>query len=258
MSRTAGPAESPENDAPIDGEYLPAPEETVLRMRQAILAGEHWFEALLDAVARWRLPVERVGDRTYTYLLGGEAFDWLLLAERLLSALPDVVPSRECEELLFQGRWPLELEDDEFAARIGPAKHSAHLNYLYGVLVEEALQLSVEEEIHKENRHRAWGQDPRSDENMYQRVYGKTREDLLAQYYVETGHLIREACELSQYRALTYWLFKTRLKLQDKARVASDTRRGLAQLTRMELAVSERRRGAVLGEADFAARFASA
>jgi len=37
--------------------------------------------------------------------------------------------------------------------------------------------------------------------------------------------------------------------------VASDTRKGLAQLTRMELAISDRRRGASLDEADFARRF---
>jgi len=61
----------------------------------------------------------------------------------------------------------------------------------------------------------------------------------------------------ADWQAFTYWLFKLRLKRQDKARVASDTRRGLAQLTRMELAVSERRKGATLGEEDFAARFSA-
>ena len=236
---------------------LPAPDETIFRMRQAILDGTHWFEALLDAVGRWRLPVERVGDRTYVYLVGGEAFDWLLLAERLIDEVRDITPRRECDDLLFSGRWPLDIDDEEFAQRIGPAKHSAHLNYLYGVLVEEALQLSVEEEIHKEDRHRGYLQPRQDDESMFERVYGKPREELVAQHYEETGVLLRERIDYAQWKAFTYWLYKTRLKRQDKARVASDTRRGLAQLTRMELAVSERRRGASLGEADFAARFAS-
>ena len=66
-------------------ETLPAPEEAILRMRHAILTGTHWFEALLEAVGRWRVPEERIGDREYRYLIGGEAFDWLLLAERLLA-----------------------------------------------------------------------------------------------------------------------------------------------------------------------------
>jgi hypothetical protein len=79
-------------EAPPEGDagQLPAPDETIFRMRQAIRAGEHWFEALLDAVARWRLPSEQLDGRTYTYLVGGEAFDWLLLAERLLDEVQDV------------------------------------------------------------------------------------------------------------------------------------------------------------------------
>ncbi len=236
---------------------LPAPAETLFRFRQAITGGQHWFEAMLDAVGQWRLPEERVGDRTYRYLTGGEAFDWLLLAERLLEEVRDITPAGECDALLFDGRWPdgIEIDDEEFAARIGAAKHAAHLNYLYGVLVEEALQLSVEEEIHKQSRARAWGMDPRDDESMYVRVYGRGRGELTAMYYEQTGRMLGEHVSYSDWKDWTYWLFKTRLKRQDKARVASDTRKGLAQLTRMELAVSERRRGASLDEAGFAALF---
>ena len=59
----------------------------------------------------------------------------------------------------------------------------------------------------------------------------------------------------ADWKAFTYWLFKFRLKRQDKARVASDTRKGLAQLTLMEMQVSSRRKGAHLDEAGFAERY---
>jgi hypothetical protein len=238
--------------------YVPAVDEIVLRMRQSVIDGQHWFEALLDAVGRWRLPEETIGARTYRFLTANEAFDWLLLAERLLEDMPDLVPQDEAAGLLFESRWPIEMDDEEFAARIGPAKHSAHLNFMYGVLVEEALQLCVEEEIHKESRARAWGQDPREDLGMYSRVYGKPREELMALYYEECGVLLRERVAYGDWKEFTYWLFKQRLRRQDKARVASDTRKGLVQLSRMELAVSSRRRGARLGEEDFAERFSTA
>lgn len=236
---------------------LPAPEEVVFRMRQAILDGEHWFEALLDGVSRWRTPEEQIGNRHFRYLIHGEAFDWLLLAERLLDEAPDLVPAAERDALLWENRWPIDIEDHEFSARLGRAKHSAHLNFQYGVLVEEALQLYVEEEIHKEGRSRAWGADLRADETMYQRVYGHTREELFALYYESTRTLLRHDVPYAEMKAFTYWLFKYRLKAQDKARVASDTRKGLAQLTLMELQVSGRRKGARLDEADFAERYAS-
>lgn len=234
---------------------LPAPDETILRMRSAILGGEHWFEAVIDAAGRWRLPEERIGERDFRYLIGGEAFDWLLLAERLVDEAADLIPRAESDALLFDGKWPVELSDDEFAARLGHAKHSAHLNYLYGVLVESALQLAVEEEIHKETRSRVWGQDTRVDETMFQRVYAKPREELFAQYYEETREKIRGDVAYADWQAFTYWLFKLRLRRQDKARIASDTRKGLAQLTRMELAVSQRRHGAALDEAAFQSRY---
>ncbi|MDZ7728656.1 MAG: hypothetical protein U5Q44_10945 [Dehalococcoidia bacterium] len=254
-TRGADPLLEEENP---DGDYpgLPAPEETILRMRQKVIEGsQHWFEALLDAVGRWRVPAEDVRGREFRYLVGGEAFDWLLLAERLLDEMPDLVPLEEREALLFDGLWPIEMDDDEFAEHIGQAKHSAHLNYLYGVLVEQALQLHVEEEIHKEARARVWGQDPREDLGMYSRVYDKTRTELVSLYYEETGTMLGEHVSYPQWRDFIYWLFRLRMRRQDKARVASDTRKGLAQLSRMELAVSERRRGAKLDEAEFFQRF---
>jgi hypothetical protein len=238
-----------------DAEWLPAPEETILRMRQEVLSGTHWFVALLDAIGRWRLPQETVRGREYRYLTGGEAFDWLLLAERLLEEMPDLVPAADQERLLFQGRWPIDVSDEEFARRLGSAKHSAHLNHQYGVLVEEALQLFVEEEIHKEIRARAWGQDQRVDETMFERVYMKSRMELVAQRYEETGQLLADRVDYGEWKEFVYWLFKLRLRRQDKARVASDTRKGLAQLSRMELAVNERRHGGRLAEADFEARY---
>lgn len=254
-TRRADPLLEEENP---DGDYpgLPAPEETILRMRHKVIDGsQHWFEALLDAVGRWRVPAEEVRGREFRYLVGGEAFDWLLLAERLLDEMPDLVPLEEREALLFDGLWPIEMDDEEFAERIGQAKHSAHLNYLYGVLVEQALQLHVEEEIHKEARARVWGQDPREDLGMFARVYDKTRTELVSMYYEETGVMLGEHVSYPQWRDFIYWLFRLRMRRQDKARVASDTRKGLAQLSRMELAVSERRRGAKLDEDEFFQRF---
>ncbi len=123
------------------------------------------------------------------------------------------------------------------------------------MLVEQALQLCIEEEIHKESRARAWGIDPRDDEGMYERVYGKSRRELSAQYTEETGRRLARHVSYADWQDFTYWLFRLRLKRQDKARVASDTRKGLAQLTRMELDTAERRHGTALDESVFASRY---
>ena len=230
----------PEIIEPSDAS-LPAQHDVVFRFRQDIIEGVPWFEALVDAVGRWRLPFEVFDGRQYAYLVDGEAFDWLVLAERLLEEADDLVPEAEADALLFEGIWPVDMDEEEFACRLGQAKHRAHLNYLYGVLVEEALQLSVEEEIHKENFHRPWGQDRRTDETAFQRIYGISRAEAIEEYRQATGRELPERVGYQAWKAFTYFLFKRRLKGQDPARVASDTRKGLAQLSRMEMAVAERR-----------------
>ncbi len=203
-------------------------------LREDVEAGFPWYRALLDAIARWPLPQELVGGRYYRYLIGGEAFDWLTLAERLLNEIAPLVPEAEQMALLFHGRPPVEDSAEEFRSAIGEAKYRAHLNYLYGVVVEEALQLSVEEDLHKELRCCAWGQDRRVDESVFQRIYGRPREELLEAFREELGRPQAAEIGFGELQEFTYWLFKYRVRQCDGARVASDTRRGLVQLSRMQ------------------------
>jgi hypothetical protein len=222
------------DDAVEEGQSSWSPDEIIAALRVAILTGEPWYPALLEAVGRWRLPEERSGGRLFTYLVAGEAFDWLLLAERLADAIADLIPAAERDDLLFFNRPPGDQDPDEFRRLIGPAKYRAHLNYLYGVIVEEALQLAVEEELHKENRCRVWNPYPQVEEAAFERIYGRGRTELLAAFRAERGVSHAPVLALTELREFTYWLFKLRMKTCDPARVASDTRRGLAQLSRLE------------------------
>src|SRR5687768_8159712 len=61
--------------------------ETIDFLRETIDAGEHWYVALLRSMARWTAADETFDGRYYRYLIGGEAFDWLVLAERLIDEL---------------------------------------------------------------------------------------------------------------------------------------------------------------------------
>jgi len=229
-------AEGEQEQGPPDvmGEETSSCEEALAHLRQRVAEGEHWFRALLEAVALWRLPEETVAERHYRYLIGGEAFDWLLLAERLTESLDGAIPEDERETLLFFGQAPLEMDDDEFKGAIGSAKHRAHLNYLYGITVEEALQLAVEEDVHKERRAHAGAGQGWVDEEVCRRIYGKERMELLARFREECCLPPSDAISYSDLKAFTYWLFKYRVNNCDRARVASDTRRALLQLSKME------------------------
>jgi hypothetical protein len=175
-----------------------------------------------------------VGERRYRYLVGGEAFDWLLLAERLCEAMDGLLPSVEQEALLFFGRAPLDITEEEFHHLIGHAKYRAHLNYLYGVIVEEVLQLVVEEDLRKEQLSRAWEKHLPPDTEAFDHIYGRGQQELLQEFRQERSLPEAEDLSWAEAQEFTYWLFKRRLRWCDPARVASDTRRALARLRRLE------------------------
>jgi hypothetical protein len=222
-----------ENDSAGFDDRLDETAEILAATRADILAGAAWFPVLLAAIARWRLAEETIEGRRYRYLIGGEAFDWLLLAERILDALADVVPASEKDALLYHGRPPEEITPDDFRRAIGPAKHRAYLNFLYGVTVEEALQLAYEEELDKERRSHAGAWDG-SERTVYQRIYGRPRDELLAEFRQERGQGMSETISLDELKEFTYWLFKFRLRCCAPPRVASDTTRGLQRLAKLE------------------------
>ncbi len=226
------------------------PVDPLAAFRAALDAGDHWFDAMMRAVAVWEQPDETVDGRHYQYLIDGEAFDWLLLAERLVADAGDRVPDADAERLLFFARPPdgagphvehaARISDDDLRALIGDARHRAHLNFLYGVTVEEALQYAVELEVSKE-RHGANIRDARSGDAVidpvYERIYERPRAELLAEFRDEARLPHGTEISLTELRRFMYWLFKYRVKTCEPARVASDTRKALAQLSSMEAAV---------------------
>jgi hypothetical protein len=255
---------------------LPAEAQRIVaELKRAVAADEtHWFLALMQAVREWPLPQETIGGRTYRYLVGGEAFDWLLLAERLTDEIEDLIPDDQREALLFHGRLPEEADEHDVERLLG-AKHRAHLNFVYGVRVEEALQLAVAEEVNKERfASRIWEKNGHADDEACQRLYGATRPELLAEFLAASTNgrskksprpahpeVSKDGAEkngsspgttpetarisLAELTEFTYWLFRRRVAGSEPALVASDTRKGVAMLQRLE---ALRRRAALVAE----------
>ena len=201
------------------------------RLREALALGRPWFPVLLEAIALWPVSEEEAEGRHYSYLIGGEAFDWLLLAERLCLSLDGFIPPQEREALLFEGRPPVELSPSDLHCLLGEDKYQAHLNYFYGVTVEEALQRASAEEVHKELYSLGLANGSWEEEEIaFQRLYGKPRRELLARFRFEQDLPPGEEIFFAELKEFTYWLFKYRLRNSDRARLASDTRKALAFL----------------------------
>ena len=221
--------------SPAHGEAdsLPAYDHVIERLRSRAGLTEPWHIALLDAIGHWSLPHEELWGRSWRYVIGGEALDWLTLAHRLCLAIPDAVPPDEMEALLFYGHLPEDIDPERFRQLIGPYRYTAHLNFWYGVVVEEALQLVTEDSIRKSRLARCYGDSDDVVEDAYRHLYGETRTNLVPEFLADAGGIWGfdpEHLTLVAWQEFTYWLFKRRIRKWHPARVASDTRRGLERL----------------------------
>jgi hypothetical protein len=199
-------------------------------LKSAIAEGKNWYVALLEAIRLWSSPEEDYDGRHYRYLVDNEAFDWLVLAERLCEELDGLIPEKERINLLFFDIPPVELSKDEFKNLIGASKYQAYLNYFYGILVEKFLILAVAEEIRKKKRVLGLNSDNEIVDEAYQRIYGATQFALLKQFRKERHYPHLRSIGLSESNEFTYWLFKYRIKGRDKSCVASDTKKALTKL----------------------------
>jgi hypothetical protein len=204
--------------------------QAIQRLKGAIAEGKNWYVAVLEAIRLWSSPEEDYNGRHYQYLVDNEAFDWLVLTERLCEELDGLIPEKERTNLLFFGIPPIELSKDEFKNLIGTSKYKAHLNYFYGILVEKFLLLSVIEEIRKKKRVLGLHNDNGVVDEADQRIYGAPQSALLRQFRKERHYPQLRSISLSELNEFTYWLFKYRIKTRDKSRVASDTKKALTKL----------------------------
>ena len=207
--------------------------EVIRHLEQEIIGGKHWYIALLEAIGQWSSSEEFRNGRVYHYLVDDEAFDWLLLAERLCEAVDNLVPGEEKEALLFHGRPPVDLTLERTRELIGGKKYTQYLNYFYGIVVEKTLILAVQEEVRKERLLLAYSGGHDEANEAYRRIYGTTKAVLLRRFRRENNYSQPRSITLAELKEFTYWLFKYRLRQCDKAKVASDTKKALEQLKRL-------------------------
>ncbi|MFC2045575.1 hypothetical protein ACFLUH_02740 [Chloroflexota bacterium] len=207
--------------------------EAIRHLKQALADGSHWYIALLEAIKLWDVTEETYNGQTYRYLIDGEALDWLLLIERLCQTVDFPFPEDEKYALLFQLKPPINITQSKFKELIGNTKYRQYLNYFYGITVEEALILAVQDEVRKERRILSPAREQDTTNEAYRRIYDATKAILLKHFRKEKGGSQLKSISLTELKEFTYWLFKYRLDNCDPAKVASDTKKGLEQLNKM-------------------------
>ena len=210
-----------------------AAEAAIAHLRESIDEGKHWYPALLEAIGLWAAPDELYQGQPLCYLIAGEAFDWMVLARRLCDSADGLIPKEELAQLLERTHPPIEVSNDDFKNMVGGSKYRALLNYWYGVDVEEALVKALIDSISKERIAAGLASKRDVSDMAFHRAYGGTRAALLEEFAKGRGQAVGKELSETEAKEFTYWLFKYRLENHDKARVASDTKRGLQYLKRL-------------------------
>ena len=205
---------------------------SIRHFHEGLASGKNWYLSLLEAIGMWTDEFENIRGLCYQYVIEGEAFDWLLLAERLCDTADRQIPEKEKNDLFFRNIPPLHLTQDEFKILIGPQKYTQYLNYFYGITVEQALIQAVREEIRKERLANGWKHLRDEDNEAYTRIYGEAETSMLKLFRKLKHYHLQSSSNLTEMKEFTYWCFKYRVRTSEKARVASDTNKGLDWLRR--------------------------
>ena len=207
--------------------------ESMKYFRNSLSEGKEWVSELIKSMSFWDLEEEMYNSKHNKYLIDGEAFDWLLLARRILDGVGDLVPITEKNRLLLSDDISDLMSQSEFRNLLGPEKYSAYLNYWYGIVVEEAVIRSAEEEEAKGMPRSGKLGKARVRQKAYEKLYGLNQEELYNNFLSDKGYQKTPSFNVGIAKEFTYWLFKYRLVNSEGERVASDTRKGLLLLNKM-------------------------
>ena len=208
----------------------------------------HLNHDILQLMQDWKIPSEVVGGRKFTYLILGEAFDYLSLLERI-SLQPGIfIEKNQLEELLFYGYFPPHSIKQEIRKHLGWKKYKAFLNYWYGVVIEQCLQYVVEVEVRKEFLSKGLMEPDDVIDIVFGRLYGGCQENLLTEYLGKSHSCNIKSMSVLELEGYIYWLFQQRFEESDQSRFASDTLKALRyfekahkpNISKMNLATAER------------------
>ena len=221
-----------ERICPSFSESLPhGSQEAIIHLQTSLKQGKDWTTSLLEAMGLWTLTEEVLGSYIYRYLIQSEAFDWLLLASRLLKEVEhNQIPDKEVRKLQRTGIFPREILVHELRHCLGSVKFQAYLNYWYGITVESAIQLAVQEELRKDRLSKGFVSRKGLLNEVFMRLYNDKKIPLYNRFKQQHAPILHRADNAAKYKEFTYWLFKIRLGLFDGARIASDTCKGLEWL----------------------------
>lgn len=213
-----------------------------------------WQKSFIATIAAWPIENETVHGETFHYFIGGEAFNWKRLAERIATELAakgcDQPQPHEIFDWIATSGTFGGLSEQEFRRILGVDGWRAHLNHFYGVHIEQCLLAAVQSRIQKQRYSKGMPPSDDASDRAFMGLYEDTEQELWQIFTTENAerlsHLIDESADDTRSIALdeefTYWLFKRRIENTNAPQVAAETQRGLDMMARIADADERRAR----------------
>jgi len=167
--------------------------------------------------------------------ISGEAFNLKLSLKLYYSEFKNL---DEIDDYLFIPYDFNQKERDIIKRLMGAKLYSAHLNYFYGIVVENAIREILRLEIEKKRSYHNYDNDSEINDKVFDLIYGKKNKDLWAEFctYERLGsksYYVPNKIYSLEYDSFTYWLSKKRIKSCAPELNASLISRGLNYLKRI-------------------------
>ena len=168
------------------------------------------------------------------YLIQNEALNWKIVAVKLILESKNDNFMTYLPSLLN----PIIYSDEDkntIKNKMGSSFFSAHLNYFYGIIVEQSIREIKKNDFQKEFNYPSYNLKHNINDRVFENLYGKN-VNLLWDEFCKNARLnsrryytpTKMYC--SDYENFTYWLSKKRLKLTTPELNASLISRGLKYL----------------------------
>tara|TARA_B100001029_G_C15063719_1_gene461177 strand:+ start:4305 stop:4946 length:642 start_codon:yes stop_codon:yes gene_type:complete len=167
--------------------------------------------------------------------ISGEVFNWKLSLKLFYSEFENL---DEIDNYLFTPYDFSHKERNQIKRLMGSKLYSAHLNYFYGVVVENAIREILRSEIEKKRGYLDQNNYFLINEKIFKLIYGKNIEELWAEFCSNErlgarSYYVPNKIYSLEYDSFTYWLSKKRIKLCAPELNASLISRGLDYLERI-------------------------
>ena len=190
----------------------------IKNLRENVCNGTDWHKAIIDCIVLWTAKEEFYRGYKYSYWIDNEAFDWITLTERLVSAIKSYIPKTDYYNVTFTGLLPSVESYTYLKTKISNTKLSQMRNYYYGIIIENFIYHYKSVQYQKNSLDYL-----KEEENFYEDIYGKKLNFLYDQFISQTKITNRHKLNIYEYKKFSYWLFKYRINNSDKTKMANET-----------------------------------